>query len=603
MKTILVVDDMPIFRDAIAAALKAAGYQCITASNGAEAIETIRARKPDLVLLDVGMPVLDGLAALTILRGRPATADLPIILLTALSDKDKVLQAAKLGIRDYLLKSRFSLAELLERIRLRLADDVSGTVAKPNATAPTPQTGKPTPSPTPTPAVGPRLAASGDTPATHQTVANTGPIPQLLTRQACLARAGKAMEGKSLSGIVAQVISMAMSPRTDAPQLAAMIARDPTLAAKVLRVANSPVYASRGGPKTTILEAVRNIGASTVRTIAAALGVFEAMSETSADGYNPIRCWQHSFAVARLCEHFAALGRPEHAPMAYLVGLCHDLVEIMLHAQFGPEYAQVLEWEARTGKTRRELEKAMLGVESGELVVKILKHLALPEAIQHPIEAWHTHASKTRSDDNGPLIHLLRLAEFHANGLQLASAPTAAISPVTVAECRAATGQDHPHPPDAEALRGEVLALTAMLSRLPPAEEAKLMLPLYPLSKHRACLVREASISACDPVEKAIGSMAAVTSMDQVPPVERLKEFQSLIVAAASTSAPGLTRSDLARIRAQSSALGLRLIWLVRGSDTADVIPGVTIVPWPTTLKDLAEALGLAEPDQKLRVA
>jgi CheY-like chemotaxis protein len=117
VSTVLVVDDMPIFRDPIAASLRLAGYETLCAADGAAALALARVRRPDAVLLDVSMPVMDGFAFLRDLRRDPTLADVPVILLTAASDRKFVIEAGRLGVKDYLLKSRFSLADLLSRVR------------------------------------------------------------------------------------------------------------------------------------------------------------------------------------------------------------------------------------------------------------------------------------------------------------------------------------------------------------------------------------------------------------------------------------------------------------------------------------------------------
>ncbi len=119
MSSILVVDDMAIFRDPIAASLRLAGYTTYCAKDGISALAEMRQHHPDLVLLDISMPVLDGMGVLRAMRRDPALVKTPVILLTALADKKFVVEAAKLGVRDYLLKSRFSLAELAQRIKPR----------------------------------------------------------------------------------------------------------------------------------------------------------------------------------------------------------------------------------------------------------------------------------------------------------------------------------------------------------------------------------------------------------------------------------------------------------------------------------------------------
>jgi DNA-binding response OmpR family regulator len=121
VKLILVVDDMASFREPIAASLRLAGYETISAADGEEALHLTRQRHPDLILLDLAMPKLDGLAFLNRLRDESAIAATPVILLSAMCDMSKVLAASELGVKDYLLKSRFQLKELLARVEKHLS--------------------------------------------------------------------------------------------------------------------------------------------------------------------------------------------------------------------------------------------------------------------------------------------------------------------------------------------------------------------------------------------------------------------------------------------------------------------------------------------------
>jgi CheY-like chemotaxis protein len=105
---ILIVDDLAIFREPIAACLRIAGHQTMCACDGKEGLAMVRTHRPELVLLDMAMPAMDGLAFLRALRSDPAIADIPVIMLTAISDKARVIEAIRLGAREYLLKSRFS---------------------------------------------------------------------------------------------------------------------------------------------------------------------------------------------------------------------------------------------------------------------------------------------------------------------------------------------------------------------------------------------------------------------------------------------------------------------------------------------------------------
>ena len=120
MKTILVVDDEPKIATLARDYLEHAGFAVLTAGDGPSALTTIRQRRPDLVVLDLGLPGLDGLDVTRELR-RDST--IPIVMLTARDDELDKLLGLELGADDYLTKP-FSPRELVARVRavLRRAD-------------------------------------------------------------------------------------------------------------------------------------------------------------------------------------------------------------------------------------------------------------------------------------------------------------------------------------------------------------------------------------------------------------------------------------------------------------------------------------------------
>ncbi len=124
---ILVVDDEPQIRRTLRATLSAEGYVIVEAADGEAALAEFRRERPDLVLLDMNMPVLDGLATCRDLR---AGSNVPIIMLTVRSsEKDKV-RSLDAGADDYVTKP-FSMEELLARIRAALRRGASGETLAP----------------------------------------------------------------------------------------------------------------------------------------------------------------------------------------------------------------------------------------------------------------------------------------------------------------------------------------------------------------------------------------------------------------------------------------------------------------------------------------
>ena len=120
--TILVVDDEALLVKGIRFNLKSDGYDVITGSNGQEAVELTKSENPDLVVLDVMMPVMDGLTACSRIR---EFSDVPIILLTAKVDDMDKLMGFDHGADDYLTKP-FNLLELKARIRALLRRSGAG---------------------------------------------------------------------------------------------------------------------------------------------------------------------------------------------------------------------------------------------------------------------------------------------------------------------------------------------------------------------------------------------------------------------------------------------------------------------------------------------
>jgi DNA-binding response OmpR family regulator len=127
---VLIVEDEPDIRDLVVHHLKREGYQVSAASSGEEALRQVQAAPPDLVLLDLMMPAMDGLEVCRRLRQDPATAMLPIVMLTAKGDEvDRVL-GLEIGADDYVVKP-FSPKELLARVRAVLRRSRSAPGAAP----------------------------------------------------------------------------------------------------------------------------------------------------------------------------------------------------------------------------------------------------------------------------------------------------------------------------------------------------------------------------------------------------------------------------------------------------------------------------------------
>lgn len=120
MATVLVVDDDPDVRQLVEMKLRLDGIETLTATNGVEALDILEKAHVDLVVLDVMMPVMDGIETCSRIRAIDAFAELPVIMLTAKAQSVDIQEGFANGATDYVVKP-FSPRELLSRVRGSLA--------------------------------------------------------------------------------------------------------------------------------------------------------------------------------------------------------------------------------------------------------------------------------------------------------------------------------------------------------------------------------------------------------------------------------------------------------------------------------------------------
>ncbi len=116
---ILIVDDEPQNQKVLASTLKKGDYRLILADNGQQALDLLKTKKPDLILLDIMMPGIDGFEVCEKIKQNVATKDIPVIFLTAHTETEKVVKGFQLGAVDYITKP-FKSEELITRVKTHL---------------------------------------------------------------------------------------------------------------------------------------------------------------------------------------------------------------------------------------------------------------------------------------------------------------------------------------------------------------------------------------------------------------------------------------------------------------------------------------------------
>jgi DNA-binding response OmpR family regulator len=119
---ILITEDEHELRQILKESMEKAGYEVVTASNGREAVECVNVEAPDVVLMDVMMPEMNGFEALRKIKENPATAHIPVVMLTGLDDDANTTKGWKMGTSLY-LKKPFVPGQLISYIKLILDRD------------------------------------------------------------------------------------------------------------------------------------------------------------------------------------------------------------------------------------------------------------------------------------------------------------------------------------------------------------------------------------------------------------------------------------------------------------------------------------------------
>jgi CheY-like chemotaxis protein len=117
--TILIIDDEIHIRRLTARMLEVAGYQVLEAASGPQALHLLTENQPDVITCDIAMPGMNGFEVLEALKSQPATAAIPVIMLTAIGQDKDIARATALGAADYITKP-FSSTKLVETIEHQL---------------------------------------------------------------------------------------------------------------------------------------------------------------------------------------------------------------------------------------------------------------------------------------------------------------------------------------------------------------------------------------------------------------------------------------------------------------------------------------------------
>lgn len=117
---ILLVEDDPFIRDIYQVKFSQEGFEVVVVENGIEALKKLEQIIPNIILLDIIMPYMDGMETLKNIRNNENWKKIPIIMLTNISEKEKIIESEKYGVADYLIKSHFTPSEVVGKVKTLL---------------------------------------------------------------------------------------------------------------------------------------------------------------------------------------------------------------------------------------------------------------------------------------------------------------------------------------------------------------------------------------------------------------------------------------------------------------------------------------------------
>jgi len=582
---ILVADPSAFCREILITALEGRGFS-VSACTPQELSQALSKVNPDLLLLESGAIDGLGLSILETVRRDARWSTLPVVTLTEFADKASVMKAATLGVRDFILKQRFTTAELLTRIRKYVASDKAASA---------PLSGN-------DPAAGAKAATPVYNPSS--TPQQDAEIVEEAARQAGIALLSKAqmlhrlqkVQIKTLPGSVAELISLAGSRRGTVADVAQILKRDPVLLTRVLRVSNSAAFSSERSRIMNIEDAVKNIGLRGVQNLVMGVGVFEAFdNDNPAQAQSIVRCWQHCLGVAILMEKMVPEGDEAPAGAPYIVGLCHDLIDIILRQHFAPEYANVMTLAHQTGVPQRQVEGVIYGLPYNELVTLLLSRVGLPPLITAPIQEFFERAVHKQAVGTGSVMgRALRIANVYAHGLMLAPSAGEPVVPLGRMECKTTFGEALPIIDDLE-VRSQAMATVAELLGASSSSARKMIEPFVPTGSHRLCYVRNEDCTDLDPLLSLLRLACKQVDFWSTLPSkpEELAQVDALVIAARRGVDPGEIQQELDRLERLLEPLGVPALYLGgMGPDKLQRVPrGITVERLPTTIQRLGAFL------------
>jgi putative nucleotidyltransferase with HDIG domain len=556
---ILIAEDEDGMRASLGYILNQWGHQVVMAVNGQEAVAAARAGLFDLILMDIQMPVMDGLRALTLIRREPVHQQTPAILLTQSASIDVVKQAVTLGIKDLIVKQHYTPDRLFQKIEAAIGDHRRKAAAKPVAPGPAAGKAKLEASTAAAPA-----AAAGeviDQQAWKERVAAAGRQDKEQTRKIL-----DEVQWPAIIPAIAGEISKEHAASSDLSDATLrLIEQDIALLLRVLEGANK----SRDDQKASaedVATARQWIGKEGVQQI---IQERQSLAEMSDDSAKPWiqRWWRHSMATAAVAAELATAIEVPPAS-ARIAGLFHDLGRLALLCC--PAKAKLLtcyEMARNMIIPTTMAEQLLLGMNHKQVGVELLRRMRLSERLIESAQ-WHdlddAQIAKLAEAD-GQFAALLCAADQIAKSSGFGSLANDELSPLPATMAQAATELEL----QIEQALSETRKLTAF--RL-GAAEAALADPPISLAGVTVTFVSPVKCP-WNPYRRTLaGAGATMTDVADVKTLMDKPPLNDLVVIDHMNASLSVSMPILRRVRQAPALASSPMILLARRSDDPEML-------------------------------
>lgn len=441
MSKIVLIDDAPEQRVLVTTILRATGHEVAAAASTDEGMTLLGRWLPDVILLDLEMPVKDGVACLALIRAQPEMANLPVLMVTGTPVREVVLRIAKLGVQGIVSKDGNYMQCLKDRIVKVLASPAAGpsTVSAARSEEVRLNPAHPAqamPHSNLMPICKSQYYADegpvgSGRPASVS--AKQGAIPIRTSDQAGdqlgsmkpLAIKSEMLEKliddsvavRALKPAVQQVLRVLDSPDCSAQRLASAIRQDQALSIRIVKVANSSLY-GRGDYADSVLKAVSRIGVEQIRATVLSVEIVDAFSKVVFQNrIQPEWFWEHAITVGVLATRLSQLSGQnfEKCDTAFTAGLLHDIGRLVLAEHASTYYAEVIATADKLELPLEQVETRLLQMNHAYLTDRLLRSWMFPADLVSIVSLHHLGMSNLkhvapRLADEGAVLAL-------ANGL------------------------------------------------------------------------------------------------------------------------------------------------------------------------------------------